>query len=191
MATKKSKKSKKESTLYYFYSPGCTFCSKIEPVIDELIKDGYDILKLDTSEEDISGLKKEIAEKYKFHCGTPLMIDVETGNRVCGYRDNETIKRWADGKEIKEPPRPKSPPPPPHNMKDKKAIKTWKKDFTKWRKENSHLPNVPTPDDMIKRLEQQYEIDKQRKNDPNTGLLTRITAIEQKLDKLMSHLGVK
>ena len=43
MSTKKSKKSKKESALYYFYSQGCGFCKRIEPMIDELNKDGYDI----------------------------------------------------------------------------------------------------------------------------------------------------
>ena len=27
---------KKESTLYYFYSVGCGFCKKLDPIIDEL-----------------------------------------------------------------------------------------------------------------------------------------------------------
>ena len=30
---------KKESTLYYFYSVGCGFCKKLDPIIDELIKE--------------------------------------------------------------------------------------------------------------------------------------------------------
>ena len=64
MATKKSKKSKKskttkkESTLYYFYSQGCGYCKRIEPIVDELNKDGYDILKLDLKEKDNQGLKE-------------------------------------------------------------------------------------------------------------------------------------
>ena len=36
MTTKKSKKSKKESTLYYFYSTGCAFCKQIDPIVEKL-----------------------------------------------------------------------------------------------------------------------------------------------------------
>ena len=43
----------KESTLYYFYSVGCGWCKKTEPLIDELNESGdYEILKLDLSEKD-------------------------------------------------------------------------------------------------------------------------------------------
>ena len=45
-----TKKSKKESTLYYFYSVGCGYCKKLDPIIDELIKEGYDILRLDLAD---------------------------------------------------------------------------------------------------------------------------------------------
>ena len=34
--SKKSKKSKKESTLYYFTSTGCAFCKQIDPIIEKL-----------------------------------------------------------------------------------------------------------------------------------------------------------
>ena len=37
-----------ESTLYYFYSVGCGWCKKTEPLVDELNESGdYEILKLD------------------------------------------------------------------------------------------------------------------------------------------------
>ena len=37
---------KKESSLYYFYSVGCGWCKKAEPIVDELNESGdYDILK--------------------------------------------------------------------------------------------------------------------------------------------------
>ena len=39
-----------ESTLYYFYSVGCGFCKRVDPIIDELNKEGHDILKLDLSD---------------------------------------------------------------------------------------------------------------------------------------------
>ena len=54
-----TKKSKKESTLYYFYSVGCGYCKKLDPIIDELIKEGYDILRLDLADKDNQGLKNE------------------------------------------------------------------------------------------------------------------------------------
>ena len=54
----------KESTLYYFYSVGCGFCKKADPIVDELIKEGHDILKLDLAEKDNQGLKNELSQKY-------------------------------------------------------------------------------------------------------------------------------
>jgi len=42
-----TKKSKKESTLYYFYSVGCAFCKQIDPIVEKLNNEGYDILRLD------------------------------------------------------------------------------------------------------------------------------------------------
>ena len=54
-----------ESTLYYFYSVGCGWCKKTEPLIDELNKAGYDILKLDLAEKDNQELSKQLKDKYK------------------------------------------------------------------------------------------------------------------------------
>ena len=86
----KDKKSK-ESTLYYFYSLGCGFCKKADPIVEELIKEGHDILKLDLAEKDNQGLKLELEKKYNKKCGTPWFIDGETGNHVCGAREKALI----------------------------------------------------------------------------------------------------
>ena len=75
-----SKKSKKESTLYYFHSVGCAYCSKVEPIVDKLNLNGYDIIKLDETEKDNKSFKKEIQDKFKIKCGTPLLVDSKTGN---------------------------------------------------------------------------------------------------------------
>ena len=48
-----------ESTLYYFYSVGCGWCKKAEPIVDELNEAGYDILKLDLSEKDNQELNNQ------------------------------------------------------------------------------------------------------------------------------------
>ena len=200
---KKKDNTPKESTLYYFYSVGCGFCKKAEPIVDELIKEGHDILKLDLAEKDNQGLKNELSQKYKKQCGTPWFIDGETGNQLCGFRDEETVKKWADGEKIPAPPKPKSPPPkPPQDFENKDEVDTWSKAYEDWSKENEHLPNVPKVEDMLSRLKQQQEMIKQRQQQQNTpgapgigapaGTIEgRISSLEQKMDKLLNHLGVK
>ena len=53
-----------ESTLYYFYSVGCGWCKKTEPLVDELNESGYDILKLDLTDKDNQELNTQLKEKY-------------------------------------------------------------------------------------------------------------------------------
>jgi len=141
-----------ESTLYYFYAVGCGFCKKAEPIIDELIKEGHDILKLDTSVPDNNGLKAELEKEYNVKCGTPFFIDASTGNSVCGFREKDIIEKWAKGEEIPAPPRPKSPPPKlPFHGASEKEIKKWKAEYKKWSEENSHLPNLQPADQILSR----------------------------------------
>tara|TARA_B100000902_G_scaffold169635_1_gene164165 strand:- start:365 stop:919 length:555 start_codon:yes stop_codon:yes gene_type:complete len=182
-------KSKKESTLYYFHSVGCAFCKQIDPIVEKLNKEGYDILRLDLSEKDNQGLLREIENKYDLRCGTPFLVDGSNGKNICGQQQasEENIKKWADGEEIPEPPKPKSPPPPlPQDLDNEEQVKTWKSAYKKWAKENSHLPNLTDSSAILERLKKQVEIRKQQESPEN-----RIKIIEQKLDRLMNHLGVK
>ena len=103
-----AKKSKNESTLYYFYSQGCAYCKQVEPIVDKLNEGDYDILKLDLVEPDNAGLKREIENKYDLRCGTPWLVDASSGKQICGYRDEAVIKLWADGKDVPETPKPMS-----------------------------------------------------------------------------------
>ena len=185
-----TKKSKKESTLYYFHSIGCAFCKQIDPIIEKLNKEGYDILRLDVGETDNNGLHKEVQEKYKIDCGTPLLIDVDSGNYICGYRGSDIIKKWADGEQIPEILKPKSPPPPPpQNYKDENEIEDWKEKFKNWKQENNHLLNLPKTDVMLNNLKNRNELlEKQKEMNP---LELKIYSLEKKLDRLMNHLGVK
>jgi thiol-disulfide isomerase/thioredoxin len=185
-----------DTTLYYFYSVGCGWCKKTEPLIDELNKSGYDILKLDLSEKDNQELNKQLKEKYKVQCGTPWLIDAETGNQICGFREKDIIEKWANGQEIPAPPKPKSPPPPPpQDFENVKQVDDWKAAYSDWADENNHMPNLPTSDAMLQRLKQQKQMmERQQQQQPNaqpnqpTDL--RISIIEQKLDRLLKHLGV-
>ena len=180
--------SKKESTLYYFQSVGCVFCTKVEPIVDKLNSNGYDIIKLDLSDKSNELFKKEIEEKFKIKCGTPLLVDSKTGNSICGLRDEETIKKWADGEEIPKPPEPKSKPPKlPTDFFDEKQIKQFNKKYNKWLKENSHLKGLQTAEQIIDKFKKaQTQREKQKES-----LDGRLNTLEQKIDKLMNHLGVK
>ena len=182
-------KSKKESTLYYFNSVGCAFCKQIDPIVEKLKKDGYDILSLDLADKDNQGLHREIENKYDLRCGTPFLVDGSNGRNICGGKaTEEMIKAWADGKEIPELPKPKSPAPPlPQNFDDKKQVEKFKKNYDKWAKENNHLPNLQNSKQIVERFKKQWEA---RKNQQQNST-DRIKSIEQKLDKLMNHLGVK
>ena len=186
----------KESTLYYFYSVGCGWCKKTEPLIDELNESGdYEILKLDLAEKDNQELNKQLKEKYGKQCGTPWLIDAESGNHICGHREKDIIEKWAKGEEIPEPPKPKSPPPPPpQDFDNEEQVKTWREGYEKWVKENDHMPNLPKADAMLQRLKQQKQMMEQRQaqqGQQNGNLEARISVMEQKLDRLLNHLGVK
>ena len=178
---------KKESTLYYFNSVGCAYCKQVEPIVDKLNSNGYDIIKLDLSDKSNELFKKEIEKKFNIKCGTPLLVDSKTGNSICGWRGKEMIQKWADGEEILKPPTPKSPPPPlPQNWDDEKLVDEWKQSYGKWKDENTHIPNLQPVDAVMGRLKEQWEVGKKQEN-----LNIRVTSIEQKLDRLMNHLGVK
>ena len=189
MTKKKSKK--KESTLYYFHSVGCAFCKQIDPIVEKLNEDGNNILSLDLSEKENQGLHREIENKYDLRCGTPFLVDVSSGNHICGFRDEDTIKKWAKGEEIPEPPKPKSPAPPfPMNNPTEKDFEEWTEKYNKWTEENNHLPKLQTAEQVIERFKQ-HQSNKNVQQSQNKTLDSRIRSIEENLDKLMVHLGVK
>ena len=102
-----SEKNKKEpsSELLYISNPNCGWCKKADPLVKELVDDGYKIVTLDVSNEEQGKRASEAKAKHNASCGTPLFLDSVTGNQICGFKDKETIKKWADGEKI--------PPPPP------------------------------------------------------------------------------
>ena len=247
----KKKTDKKQSTFYYFYSQGCGFCKKSEPIVDEINKEGkYEILKLDVADKDNAGFKKELEDKYNKRCGTPWFIEAETGNQICGFREKDVVEEWLGGKDIPAPPRPTGPPPRvPFMDATKEEIKKWKEEYgkwveenselpnvqsaeqilerprpktdpprppaptatdeeldkwaegyDKWKKENDHLPNLQPTDVILGRMKQQKKaIESQQANQQagvqgvamNPDQNARLQRLEQKVDKLIKHLGVK
>ena len=146
------KKVTKPEEIYYFYSVGCGWCKKSEPIVDELVGEGYNILKLDLAEADNREVQKEMNEKYGKQCGTPWMIDPATGNDICGFREKDIIKKLADGEEIPAPPRPTGPPPkPPLLDAPDEEVKKWTKEYEEWSEKNKHMPNIQTAEQILSR----------------------------------------
>ena len=190
-----AKKSKNESTLYYFYSQGCAYCKQVEPIVDKLNEGDYDILKLDLVEPDNAGLKREIENKYDLRCGTPWLVDASSGKQICGYRDEAVIKLWADGKDVPETPKPKTPAPrfPVNDLDNEEKLDEWREKFKVWAKENDHLENVADPEQIVENYrKRKLMIEAQKQQTPeNFHYQQKFNSINEKLDKLMNHLGVK
>ena len=105
-----SKKQKHE--LLYIMNPGCGWCKKSDPIVEKLVESGHKISTLDITDADSAKQANEAKHKHNAQCGTPLFLDAETGNQVCGMRGEEIIEKWAKGEDIPAPPpRPQQPPP--------------------------------------------------------------------------------
>ena len=74
-------------------------------------------------------------------------------------------------------------------------LDTWGKEYTKWKDENEHLPNLQPVEVVLKNFKQRQQQMQQRQTpqekDVSTKLIKRVDSLEKKLDKLMKHLGVK
>tara|TARA_Y100000593_G_scaffold64252_1_gene118675 strand:- start:252 stop:1070 length:819 start_codon:yes stop_codon:yes gene_type:complete len=150
--TKEVKETKKESTLYFFYTQGCAWCKKVMPIVEELNKDGHDILMLDLADSNNQGLQGELKQKYNAQCGTPWFIDAETGHQICGFREKDILEKWVNGEDIPAPPRPTGPmPKPPYHGASDEDENKWKEDYKKWSEDNSHMPNLQTAEQILDR----------------------------------------
>jgi len=179
-----------QSPWYYFYSVGCGFCKKVDPIIDELIKEGHDILKLDVAQGDNQNLSTELKKEYNAQCGTPWFINAETGKGVCGYREKDILKKWLNGEEIPAPPRPNGPPPPPpSDWEDKKSVSEWEEKYEAWRKDNKHMPNLPDSKTTADRLKVQQQRQAQMANQQGGGGANN-TLVNNRLQVLEGKLGI-
>lgn len=148
---------KKKENLYFFFNYNCTYCNKVMPFVDELIKDGYNIQKFDVNEPENKDYVTQIKQKHNIQCGVPLFINGDSGNYICGFREKDILQKWVNGEEIPKPPAPKSPPPQPFRPNaTEDEINKWKTKYEDWANENAHLPNIKQSDDIIKMLKAQY-----------------------------------
>jgi hypothetical protein len=196
---------------------------------------------LDLSDPENKKINEELKKEFNAQCGTPWLINADTGNQICGFREKDIVEKWVNGEDIPAPPRPKGPmPKPPFHGATGKEETAWKKEYKKWTEENSHMPNLQSANQILERPRPKTEPPKppnpqgtdaeletwgkeydkwkdENSHLPNLqpsnviienfkkrrqgaqqppvqntqGLEQRITTMEQKLDKLMNHLGVK
>ena len=189
-----------DSPWYYFYSQGCGWCKRSEPIVDELIKEGHDILKLDLADKDNQALNNELKQEYKVQCGTPWFINEATGKGICGFREKDVLEKWLNGEDIPAPPRPKGPPPmPPQDWDDAKVVKEWEEKYDEWRKENDHMPNLPDAKTTAERLkvQQQRQAQMGQQGGPNNNIVNnrlqvlegKMGILESKIDQIIEKLG--
>ena len=112
------------------------------------------------------------------------------------YSHPERTKMNTGADEILEMPRRKSEPPKPPNVNSTdEELEKWSKEYTKWKDENEHLPNLQPVEVVLKNFKQRQQQMQQRQTsqekDVSTKLIKRVDTLEKKLDKLMKHLGVK
>ena len=140
-----------DSKLYFFYTIGCAWCTKLFSIIDDINGEGkYEVLKLDLEDATNKQIYEEFKSKYNVRCGTPLIADSETGRYICGFREKDILLKWINGEEIPAPPRPKGPMPrPPFFEAPKEEVTKWKEEYEKWADENSHMPNIKKADELL------------------------------------------
>ena len=117
-------------------------------------------------------------------------------------KKNEKLPNVKPADELLAMPRPKSdPPPPPTPTATDEELNEWKGKYEAWSKENSHLPNMVPGDTIVERFKQRRDA-QANPNQPNVQQVpnnnslspdqnARLTRLEQKVDKLIKHLGVK
>ena len=98
-----------EHDLLYIMNPKCGWCTKQDPIVDELKKDGHKITILDFNNPNDMKRINEVKAKYNAQCGTPHFIDAKTGNQICGFREKDDLKKWAQGEEVEVPEPPQRP----------------------------------------------------------------------------------
>jgi|19_taG_2_1085344.scaffolds.fasta_scaffold00081_30 thiol-disulfide isomerase/thioredoxin len=112
--------------LLYIMNPNCGWCKKSDPVVEEMRAKGHKITTLDVNDSDDLKRIEEVKSKYNVQCGTPLFIDAESGNAVCGFRQ-DVLDKWADGEKIPPPPPRPSPPQQPQQPPQMDAILNMRK----------------------------------------------------------------
>ena len=87
-------------TLYEFYGDGCPHCEKMEPKVEQLQdEEEVKVEQLEVWEDQENAEKQQELDDGK--CGgVPFFYNTESDEYICGEADIETLKNWAQGKEV-------------------------------------------------------------------------------------------
>lgn len=85
--------------LLEFYGETCPHCLTMAPLVEKLQEEGFDVEQFEVWNDEKN------AEKMKEFdnglCGgVPFFFNSESKQFICGSTDFETLKAWAQGKEV-------------------------------------------------------------------------------------------
>ena len=84
--------------LMFFYGLECPHCIIVEKHVDKLIKEGFDIKKIEVwhnSENDQMLVELDVGDDM---CGgVPFFLNQKTGKTICGEASYKEVKNWAEG----------------------------------------------------------------------------------------------
>ncbi len=84
--------------LIFFYGDECPNCIEIEKDIDLLIKEGFDILKLEIwNNMENDALFEKLDDGEEVCGGVPFLINQKSGKRICGEATLDELRSWARG----------------------------------------------------------------------------------------------
>ncbi len=85
-----------EKRLIMFYEEQCAPCVAMEPLINELEKNlGIKIEKLEAMSNEKN---RQLLEKYAGVSMVPFFYNEDTGAKISGEADYNSLKKWAQGK---------------------------------------------------------------------------------------------
>ena len=161
---KKVNKKEVKHDLLYIMNPGCGWCKKADPVVEELVKAGYEITTLDITKPEQAERANEAKTKHNAQCGTPLFLDAETGNAKCGFAEKDILEKWAKGEEMPAPP-PRPQQPQQNEIETLKFEYVWldgdspKNIRSKTRYQRMPLARIPDNPQMLMRMVPKWSYD--------------------------------
>lgn len=88
-----------DKNLLFFYGLDCPHCIVVEKYVDTLIKEGFDIKKLEVwNNKENDSLMIELDKGENMCGGVPFFLNQKTGETICGEATYKELKNWANKK---------------------------------------------------------------------------------------------
>lgn len=84
--------------LIFFYGEGCSYCIDMENKVDILIKEGFNISKLEVwNNMKNDAILEKLDDGDEVCGGVPFLINQKSGKRICGEATMDELRSWARG----------------------------------------------------------------------------------------------